>query len=109
MTEAFEARVETYVKTMSAEERQLGMKKTAAAIESIKVTTDAAFAAMNSKLVHQDKMPEQRLSDSLLLYRVDPINWPIEALHMGFVDDILHCLKRRLPEVYGWRQHDQVQ
>ena len=82
LTAAFEAKVETYVKKALAEEREAMMKETAAAIDSIKVTTEAALAAMDSKIAHQDTQLEQRLSDSLLLSKVDSINRSIESLHM---------------------------
>ena len=67
LTAAFEAKVETYVKQAIAEERESMTKETAAAIDSIKVTTNAALAAMETKMAHQDSKLEQLLSVSLLL------------------------------------------
>ena len=84
LTAAFEAKVETYVKKALADEREAMMKETAAAIDSIKVTTNAALAAMDSRIAQQDNKLEQRLSDSLLLSKKNSINRSIETLHMRF-------------------------
>ena len=79
-TAAFEAQVDTDLKKVISLELQTIRTETAAAIESHKAQIDAALASIDGNLEQQDTKLNLRLSDSLLLAKVDPLNRSLESL-----------------------------